>query len=401
MMDYDKLLAKEAVNMKPSGIRKFFDIAQSVEGIISLGVGEPDFKTPWKIRQTAIETLEKRKIVYTANAGLADLRSEISSYFERTIHTKYNPNDEIIVTVGGSEAIDLAIRTIVNPGDEVLVVEPCFVCYSPIISLCHGIPVVIETKAENDFRLTADELREKITDKTKLLILPYPNNPTGAIMKREHLEEIAEVLRETNILVASDEIYSELTYSGEHCSIAEIDDMRERTIVINGFSKSFAMTGWRLGFMAGPKEIMKHVVKLHQYVIMSSPTVSQYAAITALTSCIDDVEKMRNEYNMRRRYVVDAFNKLGLDCFTPQGAFYVFPSIKSTGLSSDDFCEKLVFSQKVAVVPGTAFGSCGEGFIRVSYAYSINHLKEAIKRIAAFLEELKTEKANSEEINNV
>lgn len=389
MIDYDKVLSKKAVEMKPSGIRKFFDIAQQIEGVISLGVGEPDFKTPWKIRQTAIDTLEKGKTVYTANAGLIELRKEIAKYFKRTINLDYDPNNEIIVTVGGSEGIDIAIRTIVEPGDEVLIVEPCFVCYSPIVTLSGGTPVIIETKAENEFRLTAEELKEKITDKTKLLVMPYPNNPTGAIMERKDLEAIAEVLRDTDILVLSDEIYSELTYTDKHCSIAEIEGMKERTIVINGFSKSFAMTGWRLGFMAGPKEIIKHSLKLHQYAIMSSPTTSQYAAITALKECTGDIVKMRDEYNMRRRFVVDAFNKLGLDCFTPQGAFYVFPCIKSTGLSSDEFCEKLVYEKKVAVVPGTAFGKCGEGYIRVSYAYSIKHLKEAIKRIGEFLEELK------------
>ena len=389
MIDYENVLSKTAVEMKPSGIRKFFDIAQQIDGVISLGVGEPDFKTPWKVRQTAIDTLEKGKTVYTANAGLIELRQEISKYFKRTINLDYDPNDQIIVTVGGSEGIDIAIRTIVAPGDEVLIVEPCFVCYSPIVRLTGGIPVTIETKAENEFRLTAKDLKEKITDKTKLLILPYPNNPTGAIMERKDLEAIAEVLRETNILVISDEIYSELTYSEKHCSIAEIDGMKERTIVINGFSKSFAMTGWRLGFMAGPKEIIKHSLKLHQYAIMSSPTTSQYAATTALRECTNDIVKMRNEYDMRRRFVVDAFNKLGLDCFTPQGAFYVFPCIKSTGLSSDEFCEELVHKKKVAVVPGTAFGECGEGYIRVSYAYSIKHLKEAIKRIGEFLDELK------------
>ncbi len=388
MTDYDKLLSPEAVKMKPSGIRKFFDIAQNVEGVISLGVGEPDFKTPWKIRQTAIETLEKGHTVYTANSGLIRLRRAVSDYLERSIDTHYSPESEIIITVGGSEAIDLIIRTAVAPGDEVLVVEPSFVCYVPLITLIGGKPVIIETKAEDDFRLTAQELKEKITDKTKLLILPFPNNPTGAIMRRQNLEEIAQVLRGTDILVASDEIYSELTYSGRHCSIAQIDGMRERTIVINGFSKSFAMTGWRLGFMAGPQGIIKHALKLHQYQIMSSPTVSQYAAITALEYCMDDVEEMRAEYDMRRRFIVDAFNRMGLDCFTPQGAFYVFPCIRSTGLSSDEFCERLVMTKKVAVVPGTAFGSCGEGYIRVSYAYSINHLKEAVKRIGEFLADL-------------
>ena len=392
MIDYEKALSKAIKEMKPSGIRKFFDIAQGMEGVISLGVGEPDFKTPWLVRKEAIDVLEKGKTCYTANSGLMTLRTEISKYFERTIDTHYDPEHEIVVTVGGSEGIDLCIRSMVEPGDEVLVVEPCFVCYRPIVELCGGKAVSIETKAENEFRLTADELREKITDKTKLLILPFPNNPTGAIMRREDLESIAQVLRETNIIVISDEIYSELTYSGRHVSFAQIEGMRERTIVINGFSKSFAMTGWRLGFLGGPHEIVSQLLKLHQYAIMCSPTVSQYAAVTAMHSCIGDIEKMKNEYDMRRRFVVDAFNKLGLDCFTPQGAFYVFPCIKSTGLSSSEFCEKLIFSKKVAVVPGDAFGECGEGFVRVSYAYSINHLREAVKRIGEFLEDLKNGK---------
>ena len=389
MMDYDKILSDKIRSIKPSGIRKFFDIAQQLEGVISLGVGEPDFKTPWVIRHEAINVLEKGRTNYTANAGLAELREEISRYFKRRINVEYDPEDEVIVTVGGSEAIDLCIRCVVEQGDEVLVVEPSFVCYSPIVSLCGGTPVPIETKAENEFRLTAGELREKISDKTKLLVLPFPNNPTGAIMEKKDLEAIAEVLRGTDVLVVSDEIYSELTYSGEHCSIASIEGMRERTVVINGFSKAYAMTGWRLGIAAGPREIISQMLKLHQYAIMSSPTVSQYAAITALRSCDDDIVKMRNEYDMRRRYLVDAFNKMGLDCFEPQGAFYVFPCIRSTGLTSAEFCEKLVYSKKVAVVPGDAFGSCGEGYVRVSYAYSIKHLKEAVKRIGEFLEEQK------------
>ena len=389
MIDYTKVLSPAIVEMKPSGIRKFFDIAQQLEGVISLGVGEPDFKTPWVVRHEAINVLEKGRTSYTANAGLAELRKEISRYFSDRIGVDYDPNDEIIVTVGGSEGIDLCIRSIVTAGDEVLIVQPSFVCYSPIVTLSGGVPVPIETKAENEFRLTAAELREKITDRTKLLVLPFPNNPTGAIMRREDLEEIADVLRDTNILVLSDEIYSELTYSGKHVSIASLPDMRERTIVINGFSKAYAMTGWRLGIAAAPREITSQMLKLHQYAIMSSPTVSQFAAITALRECDDDIAKMRDEYDMRRRYLVDAFNKLGLDCFTPQGAFYVFPCIKSTGLSSSDFCEKLVYSKKVAVVPGNAFGECGEGFVRVSYAYSLSHLREAIKRIGEFLEELK------------
>ena len=389
MIDYEKALSRTIREMKPSGIRKFFDIAQGMEGVISLGVGEPDFKTPWLIRKQAIDVLEMGKTCYTANSGLMELRKEISKYFERTIDTHYDPEHEVIVTVGGSEGIDLCIRSMVEPGDEVLVVEPSFVCYSPIVEICGGKAVGIQTKVENEFRLTAQELRENISDKTKLLILPFPNNPTGAIMRREDLESIAQVLKDTNIIVLSDEIYSELTYSGKHVSFAQIEGMRERTLVINGFSKSFAMTGWRLGFVGGPEPIVSQLLKLHQYAIMCSPTVSQYAAVTALQSCTGDIEKMKNEYDMRRRYVVDAFNKLGLDCFTPQGAFYVFPCIKSTGLSSAEFCEKLIFSKKVAVVPGDAFGSCGEGFVRVSYAYSINHLREAVKRIGEFLEELK------------
>lgn len=387
MIDYDKVIVKSAKEMKPSGIRKFFDIAQKLEGVISLGVGEPDFQTPWKIRQTAIKTLEKGKTTYTGNRGLSELLEEISEYFEDTIGIEYDADKEIIVTVGGSEAIDISIRAMVEPGDEVLIVEPSFVCYAPMVSLAGGVPVPIATKVENKFRLTADELKEKITDKTKLLILPFPNNPTGAVMRKKDLDAIAEVLKDTNIVVLSDEIYSELTYGEKHCSIAQCEGMRERTIVINGFSKSFAMTGWRLGFLAGPKEIVQHIFKIHQYAIMCSPTTSQYAAIAGLKYCRSDVKKMVDEYNMRRRFVVDGFNKLGLECFSPEGAFYVFPSIKSTGLSSKDFCEQLVYSKKVAVVPGDAFGESGEGFIRVSYAYSVNHLKEALKRIGEFLDE--------------
>lgn len=390
MIDYNKVVSRIAYNLKPSGIRKFFDIAQQLDGVISLGVGEPDFHTPWSIRRAAITALEKRKTVYTSNAGLVELRNSISRYTERKIGVKYDPDNEIIVTVGGSEAIDLSIRALVEPGDEVLIVEPCFVCYSPIVELTGGVPVVIQTKLENNFRLTAEELKEKITDKTKLLILPFPNNPTGAVMRKEHLEEIAKVLEGTDIMVLSDEIYAELTYGGQqHVSIASIDGMRERTIMINGFSKAFAMTGWRLGYLCGPNEIVKHMLKIHQYAIMSSPTISQYAAIEALENCDNDVKKMVNEYDMRRRYLVDAFNRLGLECFNPEGAFYVFPCIKSTGLSSEEFCEKLVYSHKVAVVPGNAFGQSGEGFIRVSYAYSLNHLKEAISRIEDFLKSLK------------
>lgn len=389
MMDYDRILSDKCKEIKPSGIRKFFDIANSMEGVISLGVGEPDFATPWTIRSKAITTLQQGKTVYTANAGLLELRCAISKYLERKYDLKYDPKDEIIVTVGGSEAIDLCIRAVVDPGDEVLVVEPSFVCYKPIVDLMHGVPVVIETKPEDNFKLTAEALRAKITDKTKLLILPFPNNPTGAIMTRPELEAVADVLRGTNILVLTDEIYSELTYHGKHVSIAEIDGMQERTIYVNGFSKAFAMTGWRLGYLAGPKPLVSQMLKIHQYAIMCSPTVSQYAAVDALEKCDDDVQAMVKEYDMRRRYIVNAFNELGLTCFEPGGAFYVFPCIKSTGLTSQQFCEDLLYKHKVAVVPGDAFGDCGEGYIRVSYAYSLQHLKTAVEAIKEYLDDLK------------
>lgn len=389
MIDYNKVIAKAALNMKPSGIRKFFDIAQSMDGVISLGVGEPNFHTPWSIRKAAITALEKGKTVYTANAGLKDLRSSISRHMVKKHNVEYCPDDEIIVTVGGSEAIDLAIRAIVEPGDEVLIVEPCFVCYAPIVSLSGGIPVTVPTELKDNFKLRADALKSRITDKTKLLVLPFPNNPTGAIMTRSDLEEIAEVLRDTNIIILSDEIYCDLTYGVKHTSIVEIEDMKERTIYINGFSKGYAMTGWRLGWLAGPKEIVKHMLKIHQYAIMSSPTVSQYAAIEALENCDGEVAKMVEDYDMRRRFIVDALNKLGLECFTPEGAFYVFPCIKSTGLSSEEFCEKLLYTYKVAVVPGNAFGESGEGFIRISYAYSLKYLQDAVKLIGKFIEDLK------------
>ena len=389
MMDYDKIISERCKGLKPSGIRKFFDIAATMDNVISLGVGEPDFPTPWAIRRAAITTLEKKKTVYTANAGLIELRKSITNYIKKMTKVEYDPASEIIVTVGGSEAIDLGIRSLVNPGDEVLIVEPCFVCYSPIVELTGGVPVSIETKAENGFKLMADELKAKITDKTKLLILPFPNNPTGAIMTREELEPIAEVLRGTDIMILSDEIYSELTYGNRHCSITELEGMKERTLLVNGFSKAFAMTGWRLGYIAGPAPIIKQMLKIHQYAIMSSPTVSQYAAIEALETCDGEVEKMVNEYNVRRRWLVNALNEIGLTCFEPKGAFYVFPSIKSTGLTSQQFCDELLFGHKVAVVPGDAFGECGEGHIRISYAYSLKHLMEAVSRISEFLEEIK------------
>ncbi|MEG1996519.1 MAG: aminotransferase class I/II-fold pyridoxal phosphate-dependent enzyme [Oscillospiraceae bacterium] len=390
-MEYQKLLSKKAAELKPSGIRKFFDIASQIDGIISLGVGEPDFKTPWNIRSKAIKTLERGKTVYTANGGLIELRREISSYLQRRFNVNYHPEDEIVVTVGGSEAIDMCIRSLVNAGDEVIIPEPCFVAYSPIVHLTGGVAVPVTTKASDNFKLTADALKEKITEKTKLLIFPFPNNPTGAVMRRENLEEIAEVLRDTNILVLSDEIYAELTYNKNHVSIAEIDGMKERTILVNGFSKAYSMTGWRLGYACGPSEIISLMTKVHQFAIMCAPTTSQYAAIEALQNCDDDIQDMKDEYNTRRRFIVDSFNKLGLTCFEPEGAFYIFPSIKSTGLSSDSFCEKLLFSKKVAVVPGTAFGDSGEGYIRVSYSYSVKHITQAINRIAEFLIELKEE----------
>lgn len=388
MIDYSKILSEKVAELKPSGIRKFFDLAAEVKDVIALTIGEPDFKTPWHIREAGIDSLEKGRTWYTANAGLIELRQEASRYLKRRFNLDYKAND-IFITVGGSEAIDLTIRAIIDNGDEMLLPIPSFVCYDPICRLAGGKVVTIETKRENDFRLTAEELRAAITPKTKLLVLPFPNNPTGAVMRREHLEEIAEVLRGTDIMVLSDEIYAELTYGGErHVSIAEIEGMKERTIIVNGFSKAYAMTGWRLGYVAGPSPIISQMLKIHQYAIMSSPTTSQYAAVVAMRDCDNEVEEMKKQYDMRRRFLVKAFNDMGLDCFTPEGAFYVFPCIKSTGLSSEEFCEKLLHSKKVAVVPGGAFGSSGEGFVRVSYSYSLEHIMEATKRIKEFLEEL-------------
>lgn len=391
MIDYSKLVGKRAADIKPSGIRKYFDMAATLENTISLGIGEPDFHTPWPIRRAAIVALERGKTFYTANAGLIKLRQSISEYTFKRTGIRYDPSKEIIVTVGGSEAIDITIRTLINPGDEVIIPEPSFVCYKPIAELAGGTPVIIETKQENNFKLTAESLKNAITSKTKLLILPYPNNPTGAIMTKEDLKPIADVLKDTDIAVLTDEIYSELTYGKEHFSIVSLDGMAERTIYVNGFSKAFAMTGWRLGYMCGPGEIIRQALKVHQFGIMSSPTVSQYAAIEAIESCSDDVTLMITEYDQRRRYLVNAFNDLGLDCFTPEGAFYVFPCIKSTGLTSDEFCQRLLYEKRVAVIPGTAFGECGEGYIRVSYAYSLKHLMEAISRIREFMSALNAE----------
>ncbi len=391
-MDYNKILSKKILDVKPSGIRKFFDIAAEMDDVISLSVGEPDFKTPWAIRKKGIEALEKGKSWYTSNSGMVELRREIANYLERKFSLTYDPVSEVLVTVGGSEAIDICIRSFVDPGDEVLIVEPCFVAYEPIVKVSGGVPVSIPTKVENNFRLTAQELKEKITDKTKLLVLPFPNNPTGGVMRREHLEEIAEVLRGTDIIVLSDEIYAELTYGDKHVSIAQIDGMRERTVVINGFSKAYAMTGWRLGYVASVEPIVRQMTKLHQFAIMCAPTNSQYAAIEAIANCDNEVAAMVEEYNIRRRFIVDSFNKLGLTCFEPEGAFYIFPSIKSTGMTSEEFCEKLLYAKQVAVVPGNAFGESGEGHIRVSYAKSIAQISEAVNRIAEFLEEIKKDK---------
>ena len=391
MMDLQNMLSDRTVSLKPSGIRRFFDIANEMEGVIALGVGEPDFKTPYSVRQAAIQNLQHGQTRYTANAGLSELRRAISDYLKRKFDLAYDKKDEILVTVGGSEAIDLAIRAFLNPGDEVLIPEPCFVCYSPIVTLTSGVPVSIQTREEDEFRLTPEQLEAAVTPKTKMLVLPYPNNPTGAVMRREHLEAIAEVIRRHDIIVLSDEIYAELTYNGRHVSIASLPGMKERTIVVNGFSKTFAMTGWRLGYAAGPAAAIKQMTKLHQYAIMCAPTTAQYAAIVALDHCEENIRQMREEYNTRRRFVVDAFNKMGLHTFEPEGAFYVFPCIKSTGLGSEEFCERLLYEKKVAVVPGNAFGDSGEGFIRVSYSYSVQHLNAALRRIAEFLQELKGE----------
>ncbi|HIX12448.1 MAG TPA: aminotransferase class I/II-fold pyridoxal phosphate-dependent enzyme [Candidatus Anaerofilum faecale] len=386
-MDYSRLLSRRAVEMRPSGIRKFFDIAAEMDDCISLGVGEPDFKTPWAIREAGITSLERGRTRYTSNIGLKELRSEVCRYLQRRMDLSYQP-DQVMITVGGSEAIDLCIRALVDPGDEVILPEPCYVSYQPITTLTGGVPVPVPLKAENGFRLTAAELKAAITPKTKLLVLPFPCNPTGAVMRREHLEEIAEVLRGTDITVLSDEIYAELTYGYDrHVSIAGLDGMAERTVVINGFSKAYAMTGWRLGFACGPKALIDTMVKIHQSCIMCAPTTSQYAAVTALRDCDEQIEEMRTQYDMRRRYLVKCLNEMGLTCFEPEGAFYVFPCIRSTGMTSDEFAQHLLYEKRVAVVPGTAFGDCGEGFVRISYAYSVEHLQEAMKRIRAFLKE--------------
>lgn len=390
MLDYDKLISDRAARMRPSGIRRFFDLVAEMPECISLGVGEPDFQTPWDIRDAAINSLEIGRTKYTANAGLKELRIQIGAWLKRRYAMEYGP-DEILVTVGGSEAIDLAIRALIEPGDEVIIPEPCFVCYDPITTLVGGVPVPVATSEENEFRVTAEQIRNAITPKTKILVLGYPNNPTGAVLRHEDLEAIAEVLRGTDIIVLSDEIYSELSYHNHHESIANMPGMRERTIVVNGFSKTFSMTGWRLGYAAGPRPLIAAMTKIHQSCIMSAPTTSQYAAIAALKDCDDDVDYMRKQYDLRRQYCVRKLNEMGLRTFEPQGAFYVFPNITSSGMTSDEFCEALLQKKHVAIIPGNAFGACGEGYARISYAYSIDHLREAMKRIQEFLNEIKGE----------
>ncbi len=389
MIDYSKMLSKTVCEIKPSGIRKFFDMLSEMEDVISLTVGQPDFITPWHIRESAIESLEKGKTYYTSNAGMNDLRTEITKYLKRRFNLEYAPKDEVVVTVGGSEAIDIAMRTILEPGDEVILPVPSFVCYEPIAEMIGAKVVHIDTKLENKFKITPDELRAAITPKTKMLILPFPNNPTGAILTREELEALASILRGTNICVLSDEIYAELTYGRRHVSIAELDGMRERTIIASGFSKAYAMTGWRLGYICAPRELAVQMLKVHQYAIMCAPTMSQFAAIEALKNGDEDVEMMRAEYNRRRVFILEGLRKIGIECFEPEGAFYIYPNIAPFGLSSEEFCERLLYEQKCAIVPGTAFGENGDGFARISYAYSVKHLSEALTKIEAFVKSLK------------
>lgn len=381
-------LSKRVVSLEPSGIRKFFDIVSEMPDAISLGVGEPDFDTPWRVREEGIYSLERGRTFYTSNAGLKELQYEISEYLERKYELVYDPNHEIIVTVGGSEGIDIAMRTILDPGDEVIVVQPCFVSYVACVVMAGGTPVIVSLKEEDKFKLKKEQLEAAVTDKTKAMIISFPNNPTGAIMTKEELEPIAEFAKEHDIVVISDEIYSELTYGRDHVSIASLPEMKDRSIVINGFSKAFAMTGWRLGYVAAPRYMMKQMVKVHQFCIMAAPTTSQYAAIEAMRSCDDEVEEMRIAYNQRRRFLVHEFQRMGIECFEPEGAFYIFPSIKKFGMTSEEFATKLLNEEKVAIVPGSAFGACGEGYLRVSYAYSIEELKEALGRLERFINHL-------------
>jgi len=386
MIEYNKLLSSRANSLKPSGIRRFFDLADSMKDCISLGVGEPDFKTPWHVRQKGIETLQKGNTRYTANAGLLELRKEISAYMNKRFHVEYDPQNQIIVTVGGSEGIDIILRSLINDGDEILIPEPSFVCYRPLAALAGGVPVVLPTYEKDSFVLKPEILKSAITPRTKILILPFPNNPTGALMNKNEYEEIAKVLENTDIIVISDEIYVELNYTDdEPISFAEIGNMYERTIVVNGFSKSYAMTGWRMGYVCGPKEIIKTALKIHQYGIMSAPSVSQYAAVDALKNGDDDIKYMKEHYNMRRLFLLEKLREMGTGCFEPLGAFYVFPNISKSGLNSEEFCEKFLLDKKVAVVPGTAFGDNGEGFVRISYAYSMEHLKKAMELLNEFL----------------
>ncbi len=387
-IQYEQLLNPTLVDLKPSGIRRFFDIASEMEDVITLSLGEPDFTTPWHIREEGIRSLERGHTWYTSNAGLLQLREAIAQFTHRHSHVQYDPKNEILVTVGGSEAIDLGLRALLRPGDEVLIPEPSFVCYEPLTRMAGGIPVPLVTRSEDAFRLTPEALRAAVTPRSKLLILPYPNNPTGGGMRRRHLEAIAEVVKEHNLFVLSDEIYGALTYGGEsHVSFASLPGMQARTLLISGFSKAFAMTGWRLGYVCGPAPVMKQIVKLHQYALMCAPTTAQYAAVDAMRNGDDDITRMRGEYDTRRRFIVDELNHMGLTCFEPEGAFYVFPCIRSTGLTSEEFCQQLLMEKHVAVVPGTAFGDSGEGFVRVSYCYSLSHITEAMKRIGEFLQE--------------
>ena len=385
MMNYDSILSPRIKGVSPSGIRKFFDLLEGMTDAISLGIGEPDFVTPWHIRDAGIYALEKGFTKYTSNAGLANLRRSVAAYMQRRFHLSYDPMKQMIITVGGSEGIDIATRAIVNQGDEVIIPVPSFVCYGPVVQLVGGVPVYVETKAENEFRLTAEELRAAITPRTKMLILPFPNNPTGAIMERKDLEALADVLRETNIVVLSDEIYAELTYGGRHVSMANLPDMYERTLVVNGFSKSHAMTGWRLGYLCGPQPLISQMLKIHQYAIMCAPTTSQYAAVEAMNAGDPDVEMMRKDYDYRRRFLLDKLRSAGLECFEPRGAFYAFPCIRSTGMTSEEFCEKFLLEEHVAAIPGTAFGQGGEGFVRMCYASSQANLSEAMDRLEQFL----------------
>ena len=388
MIDYSKVLSPVVVNTEKSGIRKYFDLLEKMDDVVGLTVGQPDFVTPWHIREAGIESLERGKTYYTSNAGTFELRVEINNYMTRRFNVSYKPESEIIVTVGGSEAIDIALRSILTPGDEVIIPTPSFVCYAPLARMSGGVPVILETRYEDKFKIDPERLKSLITPKTKMLVLPYPNNPTGAIMTKEELEQIAEVIRDTNIVVLSDEIYAEMTYGHEHCSFASLEGMWERTIVASGFSKAYAMTGWRLGYICAPAPLTEQMLKIHQYGIMSSPTTSQFAAIEALKNGDEDIKMMVDEYNRRRRYIYNSLKSLGIDSFEPEGAFYIFPNIKEFGMSSDEFCEKLLYNYKCAIIPGNAFGAGGEGFARISYAYSIKHITQALERIEAFVKSL-------------